>query len=103
MRHSVMLVVSCVLTFLILNNVKAVEVEAAMKKLFCKTLPSNYEGTCGKNGINVCVEGVKKMIVTNTGGKPLPKGFGVQCTKCIDDPPKPGYIRMHQCECRYDC
>ncbi|KAJ4905956.1 Uncharacterized protein Rs2_09614 [Raphanus sativus] len=101
MRQSVMLMVSCVLTFLILNNVK-VEVEAGMKKLFCKSLPSNHAGACGKNGINLCVEDMKKMSVTNTG-KPVPKGWGVQCTKCIDDPPKPGYIRMHQCECRYDC
>lgn len=80
----------------------AVEVEAGMRKLGCDTLPSNYFGTCGKNGINLCVEDVKKMIVKNTG-KALPKGYGVRCDKCIDQAPKPGYARMHQCVCKYDC
>ncbi|KAH0890395.1 hypothetical protein HID58_052824 [Brassica napus] len=101
MRLSVMLMVSCVLTFLILNNGK-VEVEAGMRKLGCETLPSNYLGTCGKNGINLCVDDVKKMIVKNTG-KAVPKGYGVRCDKCIDEAPKPGYARMHKCVCRYDC
>ncbi|CAG7881538.1 unnamed protein product, partial [Brassica rapa] len=72
-----------------------------MRKLGCDTLPSNYFGTCGKNGINLCVEDVKKMIVKNTG-KALPKGYGVRCDKCIDQAPKPGYARMHQCGSQED-
>ncbi|CAF1702208.1 unnamed protein product [Brassica oleracea var. botrytis] len=59
-----------------------------MRKLGCETLPSNYLGTCGKNGINLCVDDVKKMIVKNTG-KAVPKGYGVRCDKCIDEAPKP--------------
>lgn len=54
-----------------------------MRKFGCDILLSNYFGICGKNGINLCVEDVKKMIVKNIG-KVLLKGYGVCCDKCID-------------------
>lgn len=73
-----------------------------MRKLYCRSLPSDHKGTCGKNGIKTCVGSIRKMIETNTG-KPLPKGYGIKCDKCTAVPPKPGYIRMHQCACQYDC
>ncbi|KAF8052928.1 hypothetical protein N665_0151s0027 [Sinapis alba] len=100
MRHSVMLMVSCVLTFLVLNNVK-VAVEAGMTKLFCPS-SNYYGGTCGKNWNTLCVNDVKGMI-TKRLGKPLPKNYGVRCDKCVDEPPRKGYLRMRQCFCRYDC
>ncbi|KAL0863232.1 hypothetical protein Bca101_042350 [Brassica carinata] len=59
-----------------------VEVEA-MRKLYCRSLPSDHKGTCGKNGIKTCVGSIRKMIETNTG-KPLPKDFGIKCDKCTD-------------------
>ncbi|KAF8105935.1 hypothetical protein N665_0151s0028 [Sinapis alba] len=100
MRHSVMLMVSCVITFLVLNNVK-VAVEAGMTKLLCPT-QGYSRGLCGKDCKNLCINDVKGMIKTNTG-KPLPNNFGVCCDKCIDEPPRKGYLRMHQCICRHDC
>ncbi|KAL0720248.1 hypothetical protein Bca4012_034847 [Brassica carinata] len=99
MRHSVMLMVSCVFTFLVLNNVQ-VEVDG-LKPLFCPT-QGFYKGVCGKDGINLCVKDVKDWVAKGTG-KPLPKNYGVRCDKCIDEAPRKGYLRMHQCICKHDC
>ncbi|RID69387.1 hypothetical protein BRARA_C01485 [Brassica rapa] len=77
MRYNVMFMVSCVLTFLVLNNAKG----RSDKKIGCKVV-KNFQGTCGNNGKSACVNDFKKFLR-------LPNNIGIRCD-CSDRPNYPG-------------
>lgn len=112
-----MFMVSCVLTFLVLNNVEgifwvihwwskqffnliifwgwynAVEVEA--KKKFGCNVDDSFQGTCGNNGKSACVNDFKKKLG-------FPNNIGIRCD-CSDRPTIPGIPPSRKCACQHDC
>ncbi|KAF8054407.1 hypothetical protein N665_1330s0002 [Sinapis alba] len=72
MRYSVMFMVSCVFTFLVLSNVKG----GSNEKLGCN-ITRVFRGTCGNNGKTRCVNDFIKIL--------KPKNVGMSC-KCNDLP-----------------
>ncbi|CAN6976881.1 unnamed protein product [Brassica oleracea var. botrytis] len=92
MRYNVMFMVSCVLTFLVLNNV---EVEVEAKKKFGCNVDDSFQGTCGNNGKSACVNDFKKKLG-------FPNNIGIRCD-CSDRPTIPGIPPSRKCACQHDC
>ncbi|KAL0711946.1 hypothetical protein Bca4012_018924 [Brassica carinata] len=97
MKYSVIFMVSFVVTFLVLCNVK-VEVEA-MTKFGCNATRS-FPGDCRNNrnyydGDNLCRRDFHKF-------PGFPKHVDIRCS-CSAEDHKPGWPIARRCECLYDC
>ncbi|KAF8051436.1 hypothetical protein N665_1726s0008 [Sinapis alba] len=95
MKYNVMFMFSCVLTFLILNNVQEVEAKRNPKskpRKLCET-ERMFPGTCGFIGSNTCIFKYRK------NGFSINKGIRCHCS----NHPIPGEPPRHKCTCQHDC
>ncbi|CAH8256906.1 unnamed protein product [Arabidopsis lyrata] len=91
MKCGVLFMVSCLLTFLVLNHIRVVE---SKTKWGCD-MNRPFPGQCGPNGKNTCISDIKKI-------HGAPKDLVARC-ECSQRFVWKGNPPERLCKCQYDC
>ncbi|KAG7591620.1 Plant self-incompatibility response [Arabidopsis thaliana x Arabidopsis arenosa] len=95
MQSATLFMVSCLLMFFIMNNIKEVETVHVEQAGVCE-FTGEFPGKCGNDGRKTCIEAMKK------NGTPLKRNENLRC-ECFDNPVVILGRPKRICRCRDNC